>query len=148
MMEVAAESLPILPKDKPRYVMGVGTPEDLVELTGLGADMFDCVLPTRNARNGMLFTSSGRIIIKNSQHREEDIPVDENCTCYTCRHYSRAYLRHLFVAKEILAYRLNTIHNLWYFLELMRQLRRAIAAGTYKEFRAKFYQQRQVHTGS
>jgi queuine tRNA-ribosyltransferase len=148
MLEVVEESLPLLPKDKPRYVMGVGTPEDLVDLVGLGADMFDCVLPTRNARNGMLFTSSGRIIIKNSIHRDEDIPVEEHCTCYTCRHYSRAYLRHLFVAKEILAYRLNTIHNLWYFLELMRQMRRAIAAGTYKEFRAKFYQQRQVHTGS
>ena len=148
MLEVVEESLPLLPKDKPRYVMGVGTPEDLVDLVGLGADMFDCVLPTRNARNGMLFTSSGRIIIKNSIHRDEDIPVEEHCTCYTCRHYSRAYLRHLFVAKEILAYRLNTIHNLWYFLELMRQMRRAIAAGTYKEFREKFYQQRQVHTGS
>ena len=148
MMEVAAESLPLLPKDKPRYVMGVGTPEDLVELAGLGADMFDCVLPTRNARNGMLFTSNGRIVIKNNQHREEDTPIDEHCTCYTCRHYSRAYLRHLFMAKEILAYRLNTIHNLWYFLELMRQLRRVIAAGTYEDFRIRFYQQRHVHTGS
>jgi queuine tRNA-ribosyltransferase len=148
MLEVAAESLPLLPKDKPRYVMGLGTPEDLVELAGLGADMFDCVLPTRNARNGMLFTSRGRIVIKNSQHRQEDIPVDEHCTCYTCNHYSRAYLRHLFMAKEILAYRLNTIHNLWYFLELMRQLRRAIAAGTYEEFKLRFYQLRQVQTGS
>ncbi|NIQ90701.1 MAG: tRNA guanosine(34) transglycosylase Tgt, partial [Deltaproteobacteria bacterium] len=121
MLEVAEACLPQLPVDKPRYVMGVGTPEDLVDLVGLGADMFDCVLPTRNARNGMLFTSRGRIIIKNSQHRGEDMPIDESCTCYTCRHYSRAYLRHLFMAKEILAYRLNTIHNLWYFLELMRQ---------------------------
>ncbi len=148
MMEVAAESLPLLPEEKPRYVMGVGTPEDLVELAGMGADMFDCVLPTRNARNGMLFTSSGKIAIKNSQHREEDIPLDEHCICYTCKHYSRAYLRHLFMAKEILAYRLNTIHNLWYFLELMRQLRRAISAGTYEQFRVQFYQQRRVHSGS
>lgn len=144
MLEVAEACLPQLPVDKPRYVMGVGTPEDLVDLVGLGADMFDCVLPTRNARNGMLFTSRGRIIIKNSQHRGEDMPIDESCTCYTCRHYSRAYLRHLFMAKEILAYRLNTIHNLWYFLELMRQMRRALAAGTFKEFRARFYQLRQV----
>jgi queuine tRNA-ribosyltransferase len=148
MMEVASATLPILAMDRPRYVMGVGTPEDLVELTGLGADMFDCVLPTRNARNGMLFTSSGRIVIKNTKHRYEDLPVDEQCTCYTCRHYSRAYLRHLFMAKEILAYRLNTIHNLWYFLELMRQMRRAIAAGAYREFKAQFYQQRQENTAS
>lgn len=148
MMAVTETCLPLLPKDKPRYVMGVGTPEDLVDLVGLGADMFDCVLPTRNARNGMLFTNRGRIIIKNSQHRDEDVPIDEFCTCYTCRYYSRAYLRHLFMANEILAHRLNTIHNLWYFLELMRQMRRAIAADTYKEFRTQFYQQRQVRTGS
>ena len=128
--------------------MGVGTPEDLVELVALGADMFDCVLPTRNARNGMLFTNRGRIIIKNSQHRDEDMPIDDLCACYTCRHYSRAYLRHLFMAKEILAYRLNTIHNLWYFLELMGQMRRAIAAGTFEKFRTHFYQLRQVHIGS
>ena len=148
MLEVSAACLPLLPENKPRYVMGVGTPEDLVELVGLGADMFDCVLPTRNARNGMLFTSSGRVVIKNKQHRNEDMPIDELCTCYTCSHYSRAYLRHLFKAKEILAYRLNTIHNLWYFLELMRQMRRAIAAGTFEEFRTHFYQLRQVHSGN
>jgi queuine tRNA-ribosyltransferase len=148
MMEVAAATLPLLPSEKPRYVMGTGTPEDLVELVRLGADMFDCVLPTRNARNGMLFTRHGRLVIKNSRHRDEDLPIDEQCTCYTCRHYSRAYLRHLFTAKEILAYRLNTIHNLWYFLELMRQMRRAIAAGTYEEFRTHFYQQRRVQTGA
>jgi queuine tRNA-ribosyltransferase len=148
MLEVTAACLPHLPVDKPRYVMGVGTPEDLVDLVALGADMFDCVLPTRNARNGMLFTNRGRIIIKNSQHRDEDMPIDDLCACYTCRHYSRAYLRHLFIAKEILAHRLNTIHNLWYFLELMRQMRRAIAAGTFDEFRAHFYQLRQVHIGS
>jgi queuine tRNA-ribosyltransferase len=148
MLEVTAACLPQLPVDKPRYVMGVGTPEDLVDLVALGADMFDCVLPTRNARNGMLFTNRGRVIIKNNQHRDEDIPIDDLCTCYTCRHYSRAYLRHLFIAKEILAYRLNTIHNLWYFLELMRQMRRAIAAGTFEQFRAHFYQLRRVHIGS
>lgn len=147
MREVTAACLPQMPQDKPRYVMGVGTPEELVDLVALGADMFDCVLPTRNARNGMLFTSRGRIIIKNKQHRNEDMPIDELCRCYTCRHYSRAYLRHLFMAKEILAHRLNTIHNVWYFLELMRQIRRAIASGTYEEFRTRFYQLRQ-DTGS
>jgi queuine tRNA-ribosyltransferase len=144
MQEVTAACLPQLPSDKPRYVMGVGTPEDLVNLVALGADMFDCVLPTRNARNGMLFTNRGRIAIKNKQHRDEDMPIDDLCTCYTCRYYSRAYLRHLFMAKEILAHRLNTIHNIWYFLELMRQIRRAIAAGTYGEFRTRFYQLRQA----
>ena len=105
--------------------------------------MFDCVLPTRSARTGQLFTKHGRMVIKNSRHQEEDAPIDEGCTCYTCRHYSRAYLRHLFLNKELLAYRLNTIHNLWYFLELMREVRRAIAAGTFGEFRGEFYRQRQ-----
>jgi queuine tRNA-ribosyltransferase len=148
LMEVASATLPLLPKDKPRYVMGVGTPEDLVDLVELGADMFDCVLPTRNARNGMLFTHTGRLVIKNSRHRDEDIPIDDKCTCYACRHYSRAYLRHLFMSREILSYRLNTIHNLWYFLELMRQMRRAIGAGTYKQFKSRFYRLRNEQTGS
>jgi queuine tRNA-ribosyltransferase len=143
MIEVAAATLPVLPVDKPRYLMGVGTPEDLLELVGLGADLFDCVLPTRNARNGMLFTRHGRLVIKNTRYRGEDVAIDEQCTCYTCRHYSRAYLRHLFLSRELLAYRLNTIHNLWYYLELMRQIRRAIGTGTFKEFVANFYQERQ-----
>jgi queuine tRNA-ribosyltransferase len=142
MLEAAAAVLPRVPADRPRYLMGVGAPEDLVEMVGIGADMFDCVLPTRGARTGQLFTTRGRIVIKNSRHQEEDRPIDERCTCYTCRHYSRAYLRHLFLSRELLAYRLNTIHNLWYFLELMRELRRAIAAGTFAEFRADFYRER------
>jgi queuine tRNA-ribosyltransferase len=143
MLEVAAAVLPRVPADRPCYLMGVGAPEDLVELVGLGADMFDCVLPTRSARTGQLFTTRGRIVIKNSRHQEEDSPIDERCTCYTCRHYSRAYLRHLFLSKELLAYRLNTIHNLWYFLELMREMRRAIAAGSFAEFRTLFYRERE-----
>ncbi|MBW1981950.1 MAG: tRNA guanosine(34) transglycosylase Tgt [Deltaproteobacteria bacterium] len=143
MREVAAAILPLLPADKPRYLMGVGSPEDLVELMGLGVDMFDCVLPTRNARNGMLFTSRGRLVIKNSRHRHADLPIDEQCSCYTCRSYSRAYLRHLFATRELLAYRLNTIHNLWYFLELVRQARRALSGGWYEAFKEDFYQQRQ-----
>lgn len=148
MLEVAAETLALLPREKPRYVMGIGTPEDLVEFVRMGADMFDCVLPTRNARNGMLFTRQGRINIKNNRHRTEDIPIDEGCTCYTCRYYSRAYLRHLYTSRELLAYRLNTIHNLWYFLELMRQMRRAIGAGTFEEFRIRFYRERQTGDAS
>jgi len=145
MLAAAAAVLPRLPAERPCYVMGVGAPEDLVDLVGLGADMFDCVLPTRSARTGQLFTRHGRIVIKNSRHQEEDAPIDEGCTCYTCRHYSRAYLRHLFLNKELLAYRLNTIHNLWYFLELMREMRRAIAAGTFGGFRGAFYRQREHH---
>jgi queuine tRNA-ribosyltransferase len=147
MLAAAGAVLPHLPGGRPRYVMGVGAPEDLVELVGLGADMFDCVLPTRSARTGQLFTRQGRIVIKNSRHQEEDVPIDAGCTCYTCRHYSRAYLRHLFLNKELLAYRLNTIHNLWYFLELMREMRREIAAGTFGGFRREFYRQRRYDSG-
>jgi len=114
---------PQLPADKPRYLMGVGTPSDLVRGVAAGVDMFDCVMPTRNARNGMLFTSQGRLVIKNAEHRESDLPLDAGCGCYTCRHYSRAYLRHLYVAKEITYYRLATLHNLSFYLELMRSIR-------------------------
>ena len=106
--------------------MGVGKPDDLLNAIELGVDMFDCVLPTRNARNGTLFTSSGNLMIKNARYTDDDRPVDENCQCYTCSHYSRAYLRHLFMAKELLAYRLNTIHNLYYYAHLMVDIRRAI----------------------
>jgi queuine tRNA-ribosyltransferase len=145
MLATVGTVLPRLPTGRPCYVMGVGAPEDLVDLVGLGADMFDCVLPTRSARTGRLFTRHGRIVIKNSRHQDEDAPIDAGCACYTCRHYSRAYLRHLFLNKELLAYRLNTIHNLWYFLELIREMRRAIAAGRFGEFRGEFYRQRQHH---
>ncbi|MGB5685642.1 MAG: tRNA guanosine(34) transglycosylase Tgt, partial [Candidatus Electrothrix sp.] len=114
MHEMLDASVHLLPDSHPKYLMGVGTPEDLVEGVYRGVDMFDCVMPTRNARNGMLFTSEGRVVIKNSRYREDHRPLDEQCTCYTCRHYSRAYLRHLFQCREILAYQLNSIHNLHY----------------------------------
>jgi queuine tRNA-ribosyltransferase len=115
-----------LPEDRPRYLMGVGTPEDLIEAVSLGLDMFDCVLPTRNARNGWLFTRHGDIRIRNARFRDDPAPLDEDCACYTCRHFTRAYLHHLDKAKEILGARLNTLHNLHYYQELMQELRIAI----------------------
>jgi len=142
MREMAGHTASLLPEEKPRYLMGVGTPEDLVEAVRQGIDLFDCVLPTRNARNGMLFTSSGKMVIKNAQHRSEDIPIDPQCTCYTCTHYSRAYLHHLFSAKEILSSRLNTLHNLAYYLTLMHTMRTAISEGTFTHFYQKFYTSR------
>ena len=119
-----------LPADKPRYLMGMGTPEDLIEAVGAGIDMFDCVLPTRNARNGWLFTRRGDLKIRNARHRDDTSPLDPDCACYTCRHFTRAYLHHLQKANEILGARLNTIHNLHYYQELMRTLRRAIEDGS------------------
>ncbi|MCF6185962.1 MAG: tRNA guanosine(34) transglycosylase Tgt [Desulfobulbaceae bacterium] len=139
MQEMLAATVPHLPDDYPVYLMGVGTPEDLVEGVYRGVDMFDCVMPTRNARNGMLFTSSGRLVIKNSRYRDDQRPVDEQCTCYTCRNYSRAYLRHLFQCREILAYQLNSIHNLHYYCSLMALMREAIAADRFLDFRRAFY---------
>lgn len=139
MMEMAAHTLPLLPAQAPRYVMGVGTPSDLVELVALGADMFDCVMPTRNARNGQLFTSSGTLNICNAQHRDAREPIEEGCACYTCRHYSRAYLRHLYQAKEILAHRLNTLHNLHFYMSLVKQMRMAIMEDTFEQFRRNFH---------
>jgi queuine tRNA-ribosyltransferase len=136
-------TVPELPVNQPRYLMGVGTPEDLVEAVSRGVDMFDCVLPTRNARNGMALTRFGRVVIKNAEHTASAVPLDEACGCYTCRNYSRAYLRHLYVAREILAYRLLTIHNLYYYLDLMAGMRQALAQGTFLEFRRVFYCQRQ-----
>ena len=128
-----------LPADRPRYLMGVGTPEDIVEAVRRGIDMFDCVLPARNARNGHLFTHSGTVRIRNAAHAEDTGPLDPLCDCYTCRNYSRAYLRHLDRCHEILGARLNTIHNLHYYLTLMRELRAAIAAGRLDVFVADFY---------
>jgi queuine tRNA-ribosyltransferase len=139
MREMVGHTAPLLPAHKPRYLMGVGTPGDMVEAVSCGMDLFDCVLPTRNARNGMLFTGSGRIVIKNARHRTEEMPVDPDCGCYTCRHYSRAYLHHLFSAREILSYRLNTIHNLFFYLTLMAAMRKALAEGTFAEFRRGFH---------
>ncbi|MGC4115290.1 MAG: tRNA guanosine(34) transglycosylase Tgt [Myxococcales bacterium] len=131
-------SAPLLPKDKPRYLMGVGTPVDLVTCVGAGVDMFDCVLPTRTARNGLLFTSEGKLVIRNAQYAREDRAVDPKCSCYTCKNFSRAYLRHLFSTQEILAMRLNTIHNVHYFVDLMRQVRLAIDEGRFAQFSKEF----------
>jgi len=143
MHEMLDASVHLLPDSHPKYLMGVGTPEDLVEGVYRGVDMFDCVMPTRNARNGMLFTSQGRVVIKNSRYREDQRPLDEQCTCYTCRHYSRAYLRHLFQCREILAYQLNSIHNLHYYCTLMAGMRQAIAEDRFLDFRRNFYAQRE-----
>lgn len=139
MYEVLDSAVPLLPQDKVRYLMGVGTPEDLVEAVYRGVDIFDCVMPTRNARNGTLFTSVGKLHIKNAKFARDQDPLDPACGCYTCRKYSRAYLRHLYVSGELLASRLNTIHNLHYYLSLMEQMRAAIAARKFADFRAGFY---------
>ncbi len=143
MYEMADHTLPLLPSQKPRYIMGVGTPEDLVELTGMGCDMFDCVMPSRNARNGQLFTSRGTMNIPNAKFRFDKGPIDEECNCYTCQNYSRAYLRHLYKSRELLAYRLNTIHNIYYYLDLMEKMRDAIEQGRFLEFKKDFYSKRQ-----
>ncbi|NWF92346.1 MAG: tRNA guanosine(34) transglycosylase Tgt [Syntrophaceae bacterium] len=129
MREVIGWTIPFLPENVPRYLMGVGTPLDILEAVRLGIDLFDCVLPTRNARNGMLFTATGRISIKQAQYAEDGRPIDEGCTCYTCRHYSRAYLRHLYLSGEILSSRLNTIHNLSCYMNLLKTIREAIRGG-------------------
>jgi len=139
MLEMAAHTLPLLPADAPRYVMGVGTPADLVEMIALGADMFDCVMPTRNARNGQLFTAAGTLNISNARHRDDTEPIEPGCDCYTCRHYSRAYLRHLYLAKEILVHRLATIHNLHFYLRLVKEARIAILEGNFEQFRKAFH---------
>ena len=141
MLSVVEESTRQMPANKPRYLMGVGTPLDLVECIALGVDMFDCVMPTRHARNGWLFTSSGHIVIKNARFARDDKPVDEACPCGVCRNYSRAYLRHLFLSNEILSAMLNTYHNLYFYLDTLRQIRDAIASHRFlnyiMEFKAK-----------
>ncbi|WP_448382257.1 tRNA guanosine(34) transglycosylase Tgt [Desulfosoma sp.] len=142
MLEVLDAVVPQLPQDKPRYLMGVGMPEDLIEGVRRGIDMFDCVVPTRNARNGMLFTSWGALQIKNSRYTDDPKPIEPGCACYTCRKFSRAYLRHLFMARELLAYRLNSIHNLHYFLRLMEGVREAVHQGRFEAFREDFYRRR------
>ncbi len=147
MMEVIDQTVPQLPKERPAYLMGVGTPEDLVACVGLGVDMFDCVLPTRMARNGTLFTSTGRLNIRNARYADDQAPVDANCGCLACRRFSRAYLRHLFMARELLAYRLNTIHNLYQVLGLMAGLREAIARDQYDAFARDFWAQRAPEPG-
>ena len=125
----------LLPPDRPRYLMGVGEPADILAAVAAGVDMFDCVLPTRNARNGMAFTGNGRVVIKNAAYALDPRPLDEACGCYTCRHYSRAYIRHLYVCREILAFRLLTFHNLYYYFDLMVKMRQAILEDRFVEFR-------------
>jgi queuine tRNA-ribosyltransferase len=140
MYDVVSRTTPCLPEERPRYLMGTGTPEDLVESVARGIDLFDCVLPTRNARNGQLFTSVGRINIKNARYAEDDRPPDPACGCYTCRTCSRAYLRHLFQASEINSSTLNTLHNLHFYLDTLRQIRDAIVFGRFESFRRTFHQ--------
>jgi queuine tRNA-ribosyltransferase len=138
MMRVLQHVGPRLPEHKPHYLMGVGTPEDLVEGVANGVDMFDCVMPTRNARNGWLFTRFGDLKIKNARYKDDQSPLDETCSCYCCKNFSRAYLHHLHRSKEILGARLNTIHNLHYYLNLMQEIRDAIDADRFHEFRLQF----------
>jgi queuine tRNA-ribosyltransferase len=147
MMRVLDHVAPRLPANAPRYLMGVGTPEDLVAAVGMGIDMFDCVMPTRNARNGWLFTRFGDIKIRNAKHRDDPRPLDERCACHTCRHFSRAYIHHLNRVDEILGAHLSTLHNLHYYLELMADMREAIGAGHFEAFRAAFHADRSRGTG-
>ncbi|MEN9760590.1 MAG: hypothetical protein RI906_416 [Pseudomonadota bacterium] len=142
MMRVLAHTAPRLPADKPRYLMGVGTPEDLVEGVANGVDMFDCVMPTRNARNGWLFTRFGDLRLRNARYRDDPRPIDEHCSCYACQHFSRAYVHHLQKVNEILGARLATIHNLHYYLELMAQMRSAIEDGRFADWRKSFARDR------
>jgi len=143
MYEMIEASVPSLPEDKPRYVMGVGTPEDLVEGVARGIDMFDCVMPTRNARNGTYFTSFGKVVIKNARYERDQQPIDPECGCSTCRNFSRAYLRHLLNAGEVLALRLGTIHNLFFYLNLMREIRQSLDQGRFWEFKREFLAKRE-----
>ena len=140
--EIVRETVAFLPEEKPVYLMGVGKPEDIIEGVWHGVDMFDCVMPTRNARNGTLFTSRGKMVIKNAQYSDDERPIDEKCGCYTCSHFSRAYLRHLFMARELLSYRLNSIHNLFFYSHLMENIRCAILEGRFVDFRKEFYRNR------
>lgn len=139
-------TLPALPEDRPRYLMGVGTPEDIVEAVRRGVDMFDCVIPTRNARNGFLYTREGVMRIRNAKFADDTHPIDESCDCYTCRNYSRAYLRHLDKCSEILGARLNTVHNLHYYQTLMREIRAAITAGRFNAWAEGFYAARRAQS--
>ncbi|KKO73116.1 tRNA guanosine(34) transglycosylase Tgt [Kerstersia gyiorum] len=138
MIRILQHVAPRMPQDKPRYLMGVGTPEDLVEGVANGVDMFDCVMPTRNARNGWLFTRHGDVKIRNARYRDDTRPLDMHCACHTCRQFSRAYLHHLQRANEITGARLNTLHNLHFYLQIMQEMRDAIAAGTFQSWREQF----------
>jgi queuine tRNA-ribosyltransferase len=148
MQRIQGHITPRLPADKPRYVMGVGTPEDIVQGVVDGVDMFDCVLPTRNARNGWLYARRGDVKIRNTRHRTDAQPLDDTCDCYTCRNFSRAYLHHLQRVNEILGARLNTLHNLYYYLTLTRELRQAIAENALPAYVARFYSDRNQEGGT
>jgi queuine tRNA-ribosyltransferase len=147
-LAVLEGTVPLMPVDKPRYVMGVGTPADIVKGVARGIDMFDCVMPTRNARNAHLYTEDGIIRLRNARYRQDSRPLQEDCGCYTCRHYSRAYLRHLDRCGEILGARLNTIHNLYFYLQLMGRIRSAIEAGEFTEFATRFLQRQKQSSAS
>jgi queuine tRNA-ribosyltransferase len=144
MYDTVEFTTPFLPTEKPRYLMGVGTPENLVECVSRGVDMFDCVMPTRNARNGALFTSYGRVNIKSAQYKTDNEPLDRECSCMTCRRYTKAYLCHLFRSKELAYYRLASIHNLHYYLSLMKQMREAILDSRFEDFKLEFYAKRRI----
>lgn len=138
MFEVVSHVAPLMPEDRPRYLMGVGTPEDIVEAVALGVDMFDCVMPTRNARNGQLFTSSGKLNIKNARYRDDRRPIDDACQCAVCRRYSRAYVRHLYMSGEILGSVLSSLHNVSFYLDMMGMMRQSISLGAFDKFRDSF----------
>ncbi|MDP2961041.1 MAG: tRNA guanosine(34) transglycosylase Tgt [candidate division Zixibacteria bacterium] len=140
-LEIVDQTLKYLPEDKPRHLMGVGTPEDIVEGVSVGVDMFDCVLPTRNARNGTIFTRKGKMIIKSARYAEDFSPIDENCDCLACKNYSRAYIRHLFQSGEIAGLRLATIHSLYFYLSLMKEVREAILQGFFTKWRKQFLEE-------
>jgi queuine tRNA-ribosyltransferase len=140
MYDVVRHTAAQLPEDRPRYLMGTGLPDDLFECVARGIDMFDCVLPTRNARNGQLITRTGPLVVKNARYAEDPLPPDPECGCYTCRHFSRAYLRHLFLAGEMAGATLNTIHNLYFYLDTMRRIREAIVFGAFEKLRQEFRQ--------
>jgi queuine tRNA-ribosyltransferase len=140
MYDVVAHTAPLLPDDQPRYLMGTGMPDDLVECVARGIDMFDCVLPTRNARNGQLLTRHGVMVIKNARFAEDRDPPDPACACYTCAHFSRAYLRHLYMSQEMTAATLMSVHNLYFYLDLMCRIRDAICFGSFEKLRLEFQQ--------
>jgi queuine tRNA-ribosyltransferase len=141
MREMTAVCTELLPVEKPRYLMGVGTPLDLIESVALGVDMFDCVMPTRNGRNGSLFTSQGMVSIKQAQYKMDENVLDPNCSCYTCKNFSKGYLRHLFIAKELTALRLFSLHNVAFYLNFMKNIRNAVEEGTFSEL---LREQRQI----
>jgi queuine tRNA-ribosyltransferase len=145
MMEVVQAMAPLLPENHPRYVMGVGTPEDILRCVDFGIDMFDCVMPTRCARNGLLFTNQEKVVIKNARYRDDQSPLDSTCDCYTCRNFSRAYLRHLYISREILAMILNTIHNVRFYLRFMEDMRRSIQSGEFDRFKKDFLEKLAVN---